>query len=90
MDIYDKLEVELNNTLSNVKLVGSVNIMMDERLLVVRVNNSGKSESYTEDYVTTAKIVKSVVTSNLNYKPWLEFDHGLPKEFIVFIFVKGE
>lgn len=92
IDIYDKLEIELDSALHNIALYRSVDIMKDERLLVIRVNNSGESEGYVDDYIRVANEVKDVVTGLLpEYSPWLEFDYGLPREFITFIFVsKGE
>lgn len=91
-EICKELELQLGHQLNTIALYNSVRVMKDDKLLVVRINNSSTSDRYIDDYVSCAKIVKSVVTKLLpDYSPWLEFDHGTPKEFIVFIFTcKGD
>lgn len=90
LSVTEDLEVRLNNELTDIPMFKSAELMNDGTLLVIRINNSSKSQNYSNDYIECAKRIKSIVPEMMpTYKPWLEFDHGLPRDFITFIFVNN-
>ncbi len=91
ISVTEQLEIELNNTLTFIPLFKSANLMNDGKILLIRINNSLKSDRYMDDAVECAKQVKQIVPKYFpTYRSWIEFDYGVPKEFITYIFVNTE
>ena len=91
LSLAERLEIELNNTLTSISMFKSADIMNDGKILLIRINNSLKSDRFTDDAIECAKQVKQIVPNYFpTYKSWVEFEYGVPKEFIVYIFVNTE